>query len=152
MQLISEFDISWENGARLVMLIAPVLVLTSLCLLLVTNAPLVSSSGLSAWTNRIFSRLRGFPGLAGDGISKSNQFALGEVNFEALSFLLVSFPCLWFFFSTLNKVLPGPPQDTEAKLKAIGNAFGFSGTGVRTCAHAESENRYPAERRFLFCV
>ena len=108
------------------MLIAPVLVLTSFCLLMVTNVSLPFY--MQIWTNRVFSRFRVFTGVAGDGMTKKNQFGLGEVNFDALSFFLVTLPCAYFFFSTLNKVLSGPVLDMELKLKAIGNAFGMTGT------------------------
>ncbi|CAB9506527.1 Ferric reduction oxidase [Seminavis robusta] len=124
--LISQFDISWENGARLVMLIAPLLIVTSICNLIVTTAD--QPSHMQRSINAIFVRLRGFSGMAGDGLNKRNQFALGEVNFDWMAFFLVTMPVFWFFVFTLDQVLDGRQLTQELRLKAIGNAFGMAGT------------------------
>jgi predicted ferric reductase len=124
-QLLSNFDISYQNGARLILLISPVLIVSCLCLLLVTNAPLPRRC--QHWANMFFASLRTHES---HGASKKNQFGIGELSFNLVAVFLVAMPVFGFLILTIEKAVIGQqyPLVKEEKLRAISNAAGMAGT------------------------
>ena len=124
-QLVSEFDIGYRHGTRLIMLISPMLFVSALCHLMITDAPL--KNRLQIRINAFFARYRGFE-YKEDGIEKKNQFGLGELSYNYLAIFLVTMPVIFFFILTLDNVLGGEEVSGEDKWKAISNASALAGT------------------------
>jgi predicted ferric reductase len=116
--------------------LAPLIVASSVAALLMTSAKLPSSK--MNWVNKFFAAIRSFgkeEAEAGRSIAKKNQFALGEADFNVISFWLIFLPYVISGFGYMPFSLDYATMDaidnglnvTRAKLVSASSLCGWAG-------------------------
>ena len=75
-----------------------------------------------SWVNRIFAAIRREP-----GTTHKNQFFVGDLNFNYLSFFLIVAPILAYIVASAQRRYIGQDVETEDKITGMANTIGIAG-------------------------
>ena len=107
---------------------SPLLIVSSLSILVITNTPL--PTWRTSWVNKFFATVRRFKPTAaeeGRSIAKKNQFAVGEINFNYVAIFLIVIPSLAYFIATVDRRIIGEDVTPKRKLSTIANTTAIMG-------------------------
>lgn len=134
---LSDLDMKGRTKA-LLMAICPLLMISCVSLLLMTDVSFPHPGHISSWFQKMMNVKTPFRLADAEearSIATKNQFGVGDINFNYASFVFVVVPSCLFLMATIHRVLINNDDDDdkmepERKLAFVADLFGLTGTVV----------------------
>lgn len=131
LQFFGDLDMKGRTKA-LLMTFSPLLVISCLSYLLLTEASL--PNWRTSWVNKAVSSLRPFKltdAEVAHSIAKKNQFGVGDIDFNYASVVFLVIPSIIFTYATIDRsIFRDEELAPEGRLKVVADLFGLAGTIV----------------------